>query len=118
MLPISAYWTRCSGLASVLAPTSRRKQFFPLAVGMMEPIAGRSMPAMRCRPKSAAAITAPLFPALTKALARPSEAGEAGRAEEPRGHPPPAFSSADEGAAPPVLHHRAGPDNRRVLLRS
>src|SRR3989475_10495617 len=39
---------------------------------MMEPIAGRSMPAMRCRPKSAAAITAPLLPALTKPLARPS----------------------------------------------
>src|ERR1700694_3879356 len=72
MLPISAYWTRCSGLASALAPTSRRKQFFPPAVGMMEPIAGRSMPAIRCRPKSAAAITAPLFPALTKPLTRPS----------------------------------------------
>src|SRR5712691_13276847 len=72
MLPISAYWTRCSGLASGLAPTSRRKQFFPPAVGMMEPIAGRSMPGMRCSPKRAAAITAPLFPALTKPLARPS----------------------------------------------
>src|ERR1700694_873342 len=72
MLPISAYWTRCSGLASVLAPTSRRKQFFPLAVGMMEPIAGRSRPGIRCSPKRAAAITAPLLPALTKPLARPS----------------------------------------------
>src|ERR1700730_10506644 len=72
MLPISAYWTRCSGLASVLAPTSRRKQFFPLAVGMIDPIAGRSMPGRRCCPKRAAAITAPLLPALTKPLARPS----------------------------------------------
>src|SRR6267143_1052599 len=72
MPPITAYWRMCSGLASVLAPTSRRKQFFPPAVGMMEPIAGRSMPAIRCRPKRAAAITAPLFPALTKPLTRPS----------------------------------------------
>src|ERR1700737_4637710 len=39
---------------------------------MMEPIAGRSMPGIRCRPKSAAAITAPLFPALTNPLTRPS----------------------------------------------
>src|SRR4030081_3499394 len=72
MLPIRAYWTRCSGLASVLAPTASRKQFWPVAVGMMEPIAGRSMPGIRCSPKSAAAITAPLFPALTKPLTRPS----------------------------------------------
>src|SRR4030081_1367928 len=72
MLPISAYWTRCSGLASVLAPTSSRKQFCPVAVGMIDPIAGRSTPGIRCRPKSAAAITAPLLPALTKPLTRPS----------------------------------------------
>src|SRR5438132_14322057 len=39
---------------------------------MMEPMAGRSMPGIRCSPKSAAAITAPLFPALTKPLTRPS----------------------------------------------
>src|SRR2546423_4637187 len=39
---------------------------------MMEPIAGRSMPGIRCSPKRAAAITAPLFPALTKPLTRPS----------------------------------------------
>src|SRR5438105_7910739 len=39
---------------------------------MMAPIAGRSMPGIRCKAKSAAAITAPLFPALTKPLTRPS----------------------------------------------
>src|SRR5438105_4054172 len=39
---------------------------------MIDPIAGRSMPGIRCRPKSAAAITAPLLPALTKPLTRPS----------------------------------------------
>src|SRR5438477_4066927 len=72
MPPITAYWRMCSGLASGLAPTSSKKQFLPAAVGMIEPMAGRSMPAIRCRPKSAAAITAPLLPALTKPLARPS----------------------------------------------
>src|SRR6266550_1832059 len=72
MRPITAYCSKCSGLASVLAPTSRRKQFRPVEVGIADPIAGRSMPGMRRKPKSAAAITAPLLPALTKALTRPS----------------------------------------------
>src|ERR1700730_7678520 len=72
MLPMTAYCNRCSGLASALAPTSRRKQLRPADVGMADPIAGRSIPGIRCKPKSAAAITPPLLPALTKPLTRPS----------------------------------------------
>src|ERR1700724_1960623 len=72
MLPMTAYCNRCSGLASALAPTSSRKQLRPVDVGIADPIAGRSIPGIRCKPKSAAAITAPLLPALTKPLTRPS----------------------------------------------
>src|ERR1700694_4323358 len=49
---------------------------------------------------------------------RPVDAGDTVWAEEPPRHHRPAVSSADEAASPPVLDHRAGPDNRRVLLRS
>src|SRR5947209_15433163 len=48
------------------------KQSRPLSVGSRDPIAGRSTPAIRRRPKSAPAMMAPLFPALTKASARPA----------------------------------------------
>src|SRR5439155_10184620 len=60
----------CSS-ASIVAPASRRHAGFPFVVGNMPHSAGRSIPRMRPRTRSAAAIVAPVLPADTTASASP-----------------------------------------------
>ena len=69
--PMTANWRRCSGRHSALAPMSR-KTSGDGAAGMMEQMAGRLTPGMRCTYSRLAATTAPVLPALTKASALPS----------------------------------------------
>ena len=68
--PIRAYWTRFSGVESGLAPMSRRTTG-PLAVIIWTASAGRSTPGSRPRRRTAAAIPAPVCPAVTTASAWP-----------------------------------------------
>src|SRR5436309_3424363 len=60
----------CSS-ASIVAPASRRHAGFPFVVGSIPQSAGRSMPRMRPRRSSAAAMVAPVLPAETTASASP-----------------------------------------------
>src|SRR6267143_460529 len=60
----------CSS-ASIVAPASSRHAGFPFAVGNIPQSAGRSIPRMRPRTRSAAAIVAPVLPAETTASASP-----------------------------------------------
>ena len=68
--PIRAYWTRFSGVESGLAPMSRRTTG-PFAVIIWTASAGRSTPGSRPRRRTAAAIPAPVCPAVTTASAWP-----------------------------------------------
>src|SRR6267143_7219841 len=60
----------CSS-ASIVAPASSRHAGFPFVVGNIPQSAGRSIPRMRPRTRSAAAIVAPVLPADTTASASP-----------------------------------------------
>ena len=67
--PRKANWTRCWARTSTLAPTSRKSTGLP-GTGSCTASAGRCTPFSRRRPKVAAAIVAPVEPALTIASAR------------------------------------------------
>ena len=62
--PIRAYWARFSGLESGFAPMSRRTSV-PASVISWTARAGRSTPGRRPRRRTAAAIPAPVWPAVT-----------------------------------------------------
>ena len=69
--PITANCTRCSGLQSMLAPTSSQTEG-PLRFGTTAHKAGRSTPSRTPQIILTVVITAPVFPALTTPAARPS----------------------------------------------
>ena len=79
--PRKANWTRCWARTSTLAPTSRKSTRLP-GTGSCTARAGRCTPFSRRRPKVAAAIAAPVEPALTIASARPSATSAAARTTE------------------------------------
>ena len=68
--PIRAYWARFSGLESGLAPMSRRTSVPPSATSWTAR-AGRSTPGSRPSLRTAAAMPAPVWPAVTTASAWP-----------------------------------------------
>ena len=82
--PMRAYWRRCQGLGSTLAPTSRSTVRARL-LGSTTAMAGRSTPGRSPRVNMAMAMAAPVFPADTKAPAWPSRTSSAAtRREESR----------------------------------
>ena len=69
--PMTANWTRLSASHSLLAPRSRNTASLR-RVGISEAIAGRSMPGRVLSTNLASAMSAPVLPADTAALARPA----------------------------------------------
>src|SRR2546421_856220 len=66
-----ANWRMLCSSASIVAPASSKHAGFPFVVGNIPQSAGRSIPRMRPRTSSAAAIVAPVLPAETTASASP-----------------------------------------------
>ena len=84
MWPITAYWARCQGFGSMLAPTSSRI-VRPRLLGSTTAMAGRSTPGSTPIVNIAMAMAAPVFPAEMNAAASPSRTSEAAtRIEESR----------------------------------
>src|SRR5439155_365235 len=100
--PMTANCTRCSGLQSMLAPTSSQTDG-PLRFGTTAHRAGRSTPSRTPQIILTVVITAPVFPALTTPAARPGTAragrqaggGEASRPGRRCGRPNPVLDLAD-----------------------